>query len=281
MKLPIIDSKYIDMDVIKKRFGIDTKWDYYNVEEFIKKYGKKVYDRINREKLISVDLQLRQDLIRQYMCIDIDKIFMKYGEEKVINFVNKISKYYVDSIFFRGFSYSNDSYGKLSYEVKKKFYDLSLSVDENLKEKYTIKEFLKLCRVCFDAAPVNIYIDEVSDYYIYAKENDFKISDDYRVLNAITDPEKIGVIKEPDVLNNVKEFSEVKYYDYINAFQIKGSSFNLIKQKGAYKFEINKWYLPDLTRGILMYIKLREKGYNLTVDAVEVLKKYERYSLES
>ncbi len=281
MKLPIIDSKYIDMDVIKKRFGIDTKWDYYNVEEFIKKYGKKVYDRINREKLISVDLQLRQDLIRQYMCIDIDKIFMKYGEEKVINFVNKISKYYVDSIFFRGFSYSNDSYGKLSYEVKKKFYDLSLSVDENLKEKYSIKEFLKLCRVCFDAAPVNIYIDEVSDYYIYAKENDFKISDDYRVLNAITDPEKIGVIKEPDVLNNVKEFSEIKYYDYTNAFQIKGSSFNLIKQKGAYKFEINKWYLPDLTRGILMYIKLREKGYNLTVDAVEVLKKYERYSLES
>lgn len=281
MKLPIIDSKCIDMDVIKKRFGIDTKWDYYNVEEFIKKYGKKVYDRINREKLISVDLQLRQDLIRQYMCIDIDKIFMKYGEEKVINFVNKISKYYVDSIFFRGFSYSNDSYGKLSYEVKKKFYDLSLSVDENLKEKYSIKEFLKLCRVCFDAAPVNIYIDEVSDYYIYAKENDFKISDDYRVLNAITDPEKIGVIKEPDVLNNVKEFSEIKYYDYTNAFQIKGSSFNLIKQKGAYKFEINKWYLPDLTRGILMYIKLREKGYNLTVDAVEVLKKYERYSLES
>lgn len=281
MKLPIIDSKYIDMDVIKKRFGIDTKWDMYNVEEFIKKYGKKVYDRINREKLISVDLQLRQDLIRQYMCIDIDKIFKKYGEEKVINFVNKISKYYVNSIFFRGFTYSNDSYGKLSYEVKKKFYDLSLSVDENLKEKYTIKEFLKLCRVCFDAAPENIYIDEVSDYYIYAKENDFKISDDYRVLNAITDPEKIGVIKEPDVLNNVKEFSEVKYYDYTNAFQIKGSSFNLIKQKGAYKFEINKWYLPDLTRGILMYIKLREKGYNLTVDAVEVLKKYERYSLES
>lgn len=280
MKLPIIDSKYIDMNIIEKRFGIDTKWEHHNVDEFIKAYGKNVYDRINREALISADLKLRLDLIRQYMCLDIDKIFEKYGEEKVISFVNKISKYYVNKIFWKGFSYSVEGYGKLPYEVKKKFYDLSLTANKDLKEKYSIEEFLKLSRDCFDAAPENIYIDEVSDYYIYANENKFKITDDYRVLGAITDSENVGVIKEPNRFNNVEEFSERDWHDYTEAFQIKGSSFSLVKQKGAYKFYINKWYLPDMTRGILMYIGLREKGYNLTVDAVEILKQYEKYSME-
>ena len=280
MNLPIVDSKYIDLDIIKKRFNIDTKWKHCDVEEFIKKYGRETYDRINREELIRADIKLRLELIRQYMCLDIDKIFEKYGEEKVISFINKISKYYVNKIFWKGFSYLVDSYGKLSYEVKKKFYDLSLTANKDLKEEYTIEEFLKFSRACFDTAPENIYIDEVSDYYIYANENDFKITDDYRVLSAITNNENVGVIRDPDPFNNVKEFSEEKWHDHTSAFQIKGSSFELIKEKGAYKFGINIWNISDLTRGILMYIGLREKGYNLTVDADEVLKKYERYSIE-
>lgn len=281
MKLPIVDSKYINLDIIKKRFSINTKWEYIDVNELIKTNGRDVYDRINREELIRADLKLRQDLIRQYMCLDIDKIFKKYGEEKVINFANRISEYYENSIFFKGFEYSVYSYGRLSYEIKKHFYDLSQTFNINLKKEYSIEELLKLSRVCFDVAPTNIYIDDVSDYYIYANENGFKITDDYRILSAITDSENIGFIKEPDCLSNVKEFTGDRYYDKVVEFQIKGSSFNLVKQKkGVYKFDINKWNLSDLTRGILMYIGLREKGYNLSVDAVEVLKQYERYSLE-
>ena len=57
MKLPIVDSKYIDLDIIKKRFHIDTKWDRCDVDEFIKKYGRGTYDRINREELIGADIK--------------------------------------------------------------------------------------------------------------------------------------------------------------------------------------------------------------------------------
>ena len=281
MKTPIVDSKYIDIDIIKKRFHMGSRWEHENVEEFINKYGKDTYDRIKREEMIKIDLNLRQDLIKQYMCLDIDKIFEKYGEEKVISFINKISKYYVNEIFPGGFDYSVGDYGKLPYETKKKFYDLSLNVDMQLKEKYSIEDFFKLCRVCFDAAPKQIFIDEASDYYVYSNENDFKITDDFRILSAITDTENVGVIKEPDLFHSVKEFSYKRYSDEKETFQVKGSSFCIVKHnKAPYEFDINKWNVRDLTRGILMYIGLREKGYNLSVDAVEVLTKYERYSLE-
>ena len=46
-------------------------------------------------------------------------------EEKIINFVNKVSRNIVNSIFFKDFHYTIDNYGELSYDIKKKFYDLS------------------------------------------------------------------------------------------------------------------------------------------------------------
>lgn len=258
---------------------MDSKWEYRDKKMFIEKFGEDTYNRINREDMIEADLHLRQDLMRQYMCLDIDKIFNKFGEERVISFANQIVKNQTNEIFYKGFSYHSDTYGHLSYETKKEFYDLSLIVNEKLNEEYNVKDFLKMCRVCFDSAPKKKYADDVSDYYVYADENDLTITDDYRILGAIGDNENIGTIKEPDFFDDrVKEFYSNENNDYKK--QIKGSSFGLVKhKKGAYKFDINIWYVPDMIRGMLMYIGLRNKGYNISVDAVKVLKQYERYSL--
>ena len=282
MKLKIVESKYIDLDIIKKRFHIDSYWDYINKDQYIKTYGESDVDRINRELMIKAELDLRLDLYRQYMCLDIDKIFEKYDEEKIINFVNKVSRNIVNSIFFKDFHYTIDNYGELSYDIKKKFYDLSLTVNKDKEEEYTIEELLKISRVCFDAAPSNIYDKESSDYFVYANENDLKITDDYRILQAITDSDNIGFIKDLDLNNRPKEFGEKSYYDNEMRFTIKGSSYALVKKKkGPYEFDMNKYNISDMNRGILMYIALREKGYNIQIDAEDIIKFYERYIIET
>ena len=282
MKLKIVESKYIDLDIIKKRFHIDTYWDYINKDQYIKTYGESDVDRINRELMIKAELDLRLDLYRQYMCLDIDKIFEKYDEEKIINFVNKVSRNIANSIFFKDFHYTIDNYGELPYDIKKKFYDLSLTVIKDKEEEYTIEELLKISRVCFDAAPSNIYDKESSDYFVYANENDLKITDDYRILQAITDSENIGVIKDLDLNNRPKEFGEKSYYDNEIRFTIKGSSYALVKKKkGPYEFDMNKYNISDMNRGILMYIALREKGYNIQIDAEDIIKFYDRYIIET
>ncbi|MBR1455011.1 MAG: hypothetical protein IJ593_10295 [Lachnospiraceae bacterium] len=272
MKTPLIDSKYLDKDIIYKRFGMG-KYELFKIDEtkYIETFGKKIYDLKQREKDIKAELKLEQDVKKQYINDNLNEVIETYGEENVVNFLNELSSTFNESKTH--IYYDKGSFGEISDEVKRKFYNLSLNVNTDYNISFTRKQFLKLCRVCFAAAPSFKFKNTVSDYYVYSFENKFTMEDDDIMIKSLKEDRIIKKWAENDFERAIEVFGEMNIYK---------SNISLSETKdGNYEMKINLYYLPDIIKGILMYIGLRENGYNILVDAKAVLKAYEKYNFES
>lgn len=171
----ILNSKYFGEDYLK------TKID----EEIDNKLNRIYYDDdkvIDRQKIM---IEIKDELEnyyerlmhQQYMDESVKKVFKKYGECKVVKLLKEIDEYN------RNYEYVRIRTVVTEDEIEEflnyiKDYELRPTI-----EPLNAKTFLKLCRICYDAAPIRVYPKGISDYYIYKDERGSAFHEDSTVLD--------------------------------------------------------------------------------------------------
>lgn len=203
-----------------------------------------------------------KDLLhKQYMDENVENVFKKYGKKNVINCLKEIEEY-------------ENKYGNVRIRtvVSEDEIEEFLNYIKDYKLKSTIeplnaKTFLKLCRICYDAAPIKVYPKCISDYYIYKDERGSAFHEDRTVL-------------DPECYEDDEKFLE--HYP-IGAYHFEEIRFGgpclslepchiMIECDGKYQV-VRAWngsfYSKTSTgetcgRAIKMYNALRRNGYPIT-----------------
>ena len=130
---------------------------------------------MSREKYFEDDY--KELIHKQYMDDDVERVFKKYGEENVIKTLKEIEEYEekYEKVRIRTVVTEDEIEEFFNYA---KDYELKPTI-----EPLNAKTFLKLCRICYDAAPVRVYPKCISDYYIYKDERGSAFHEDSTVLD--------------------------------------------------------------------------------------------------
>ena len=247
-KLYVLNSKYLSKEYVES-----------TLDKYIKKlesnWSSKIHE-INdeNEKKEKAKLWLDEYCVNviciQYMNENIEEIFKKQNEKQVTNFLKKYIEF-------------DEVYGKVRIRtiVKEDEIEefLNYAKDSHLKKinkPLNGKNFLKMCRVCFDAAPYKMFPDFISDYFIYRYERGSSFENDHAMI-------------DPKCYESEKEF--------LKKYPLYGYHLEEIRFGGpcVHINRISKWVgsfsartsSPEVNgRVIKMYNALRKNGYPLTID---------------
>ncbi|MBR1455010.1 MAG: hypothetical protein IJ593_10290 [Lachnospiraceae bacterium] len=256
----IINSQYFDKEFIDNCIEI---WIYNSDNELF----SKTRDESNEKKIEiaknEIETAFAKRIGRQYMSEDIEYVYNKYGEQNVIKFIQNLIDF-------------NSKYGDvrirtiLSEEEIEEF--LNYAKDNDVKPStipMNAKNFLKMCRICYDAAPVKLYPKGISDYYIYQDERGSAFHEDSTVLDkdCYEDDNKF-LEKYP---GGAYHFEEIRFGG--PSIYIKPKSYH--KKSGKKYVNVRTWTASfsgktcEDGRSIKMFIALRRKKYPIIVDEPE------------
>ena len=174
-KYSILDSKYFGEDYLKTK--IDNEIERKRYSMFSDDEEKD--DEQNEVLKIKDELEeyFEQVMHKQYMSDDVKNVFKKHGEENVVKFLKKIEEYSekYERVRIRTVV-TEDEIEEFLNNIK----DYKLIPTT---EPLNAKTFLKLCRICYDAAPIKVYPEGISDYYIYNDERGSAFHEDRTVLD--------------------------------------------------------------------------------------------------
>lgn len=176
-KYLILDSKYFGEDYLKTK--IDEEIDRKRYRLFSDYDENKEADEQSNIIKIKDGLEeyFERIMHQQYMSDDVKNVFQKYGEKNVIDFIKVIEEYEkkYENVRIRTIV-TEDEIEEFLNNIK----DFKLTPTI---EPLNTKTFLKICRICFDAAPIKIYPKGVSDFYVYKDEKGGSFSEYITVLD--------------------------------------------------------------------------------------------------
>ena len=267
-KYLIINSKYFGEDYLKTK-----------IDEELESKRLSLYDdeKIDMQKEI-IDAkdsleEIYENLMHmQYMDANVENVFKKYGEEEVVKSLKRIEEhlYKYQDVRIR-IVVSEDEIEEFLEYIKD--YELRPTI-----EPLNAKTFLKLCRICYDAAPIKVYPEGISDYFIYKNERGSAFHEDSTVL-------------DPECYENDENF--LAHYP-LGAYHFEEIRFggpclsltpctiglnidNTIKAVRAWSgsFWSKTFNGETCGRAIKMYNELRRNGYPITFhDPYETLTNY-------
>ena len=170
----IINSKYFGEKYLKKI--IDRNVDYAKGELFFSESAYSDVDANIVKIKDEIEEKFEKFMYAQYMEADVNKVFKKYGEEEVINYLKTIADY--------SHKYSNVRIRtRVSEDEIEEFLNYIKDYElEKIIAPLNAKEFLKICRICYDAAPLYVFPKGISDYFVYKTERGTSFHEDGSVL---------------------------------------------------------------------------------------------------
>lgn len=260
-KYLILDSKYFGEDYLKTQIDDEIEQMRYTIFSDYDEYEK--LDEQSKLAKIKEGLEeyFERIMHQQYMSDNVENVFNKYGEEQVVSFLKTIEDYRkkYERVRIRTIV-TEDEIEEFLNNIKD--FELRPTI-----EPLNAKTFLKLCRICYDAAPVRVYPDGISDYFIYKDERGSAFHEDSTLL-------------DPECYEDVDKFLE--HYP-LGAYHFEEIRFggpcltltprrvglnvgNTIESVRAWDgYFYSKTYNGETCgRAIKMYNALRKNGYPIT-----------------
>ena len=247
----ITASPYIDWDIMEKYQATNIYMYFQNPVRRLEKL----------EKILLEVLQL------QFAMLELEKIYAVHGEKNCIEFLNR-------AIAFQMKKTTRKERIELSPETVKEF--LLFANEEGIPvsdEPLTIRKFLKMCRVVYDAAEITAteYPLGASDTFIYCGERALSFQEDFRGF----------IEKDWDSPQTFRKFALYRYHP--EELQFGGMCVYLQFYDADWwtgSFYVRSVTSREARQAILAYVALRKNGYPITItcdEAEELLKCAERY----
>ena len=271
----IMKSKYLDTNLADKAYYIREPFKDMSIAEYDKKYGKDAYKEDVNKRMLNAEIELQNELKKQYMETDISAIFKEHTEKEIMDFLNLFMK---SKINREVLYYHPENVCMLTDETRKYFIKLSKAVEKTKGKELAPKDFLKFYRVCYDIAPTVVYPKEASDYFVYSHEHKFNYVDDYYIINELNQVDNINDWEN----RNLAHYEMTTYVHRDSDYKIDAKMYKLTdglslyrsKKTGVWTVIFRGWITACL-RAIKQYIGLREMGYNIAIDAKKVLEYYD------
>lgn len=212
------------------------------------------YEAVNDELIYLIKLQ--------YLSDNVQECFTEIGEQEIIGFVNRFYHFlFYELEELRALQKKNPLC--VTEEEMAEFFELSEKMPERRKDPLTLREYLHMCRIGFDAAPDYIYPDYMSDLFVVTQEKfdscnitkkdmDLKMEPGEPWMERMYyHPEEMG-FGGPEVYFDWNEDGWIMYFDW-ELYERKNSKNIkrfLAMRKAGYpvfcpgmkeKFEKNKW----------------------------------------
>ena len=258
-KYPILDSEYFGEDYLKKQIDDEIERNRYSI--FSDEEEKD--DEKNKIQKIKDGLEEYFESImhQQYMSDNVKDVFKKYGEENVVKFLKKIEEYRVkyEKVRIRTVV-TEDEIEEFLNNIKN--YKLRPTT-----EPLNAKTFLKLCRICYDAAPIRVYPEGISDYFIYKDERGSAFHEDSTVLDPKCYEDDEEFLKHYPF--GAYHFEEIRFggpcLNLKSSITLGDNLFETVRALTG-SFYSKAYDGETCGRTIKMYNALRKNGYSITFD---------------
>lgn len=248
----ITASPYIDRHLIKKFLEHEQPFSFDPVCN--------VHDT---EKRLLAELQA------QFGMLELQDMYNTFGEKHCIDFLNGALLFWENR---PPITFDSDIQPP-SQEITEEFLALAAEAEQHpvecLDPPMTIREFLKMCRVAYDAAGVSSkYPPGASDFYLYCQERRFGFQDDFRHF-IHKDWDSPEIFQNSHFLGGIYHPEELQY---------GGMCIRLYHNpqwcSWCGNFSYGGYDKRTAHQAILSYIALRKKGYPLTChDPHEILRR--------
>ncbi|MBR1453117.1 MAG: hypothetical protein IJ593_00500 [Lachnospiraceae bacterium] len=253
-KLLLVNSKYMNQNIVNKNIDNMIHSSLYSYE--YEGLTEKEKNELVSEKRIALEECFTITAIKLFREINIKKAFDTYGEKKVVEQVLRMDNYY-------------ERFSKIEIEMDitdeelDRFIKYSYDKEENMKpydDEMTGRKFLKLCRLCYDAAPKYPFPKDVSDFYVYSSMKGGNLEHEY-----------YHVLSEEIDIDSPKDF--VKYHNcgyHTEELKFGGPCISFthhnIFQRGKNRWTAHFYGKSEKEwRTIKMYLALRDNGYPVEI----------------